>query len=166
LAVELELPAAWRVHPVFHVSLIRPAPTDRHPGQPPPPPRPGPIADAGDPDAYEVDKILDCRRTARGLRFRVQWAGWPIEEATDEPLQNVLSATDALRIFYAENPHKPRPPHLANPPTLPHAARETSPALEGGSVTPSPPLGSGPEHVTRPHVTRPRRTTSRPSRFR
>lgn len=96
VAYRLELPATMRIHPVFHVSLLRPymATEDerRQPNSRPPP--------IQDDDVFLAEKLLDRRevkvngRTA--VQYLVQWQGYPLYEATWEPAQNLLG-TDLQR---------------------------------------------------------------------
>ena len=75
----LDLPPAWRVHPVFHVSYLkrfkRPKELERE--EPPPPP----VMAEGE-EEYEVEAIL--RHKGKGARrlYLVMWKGYPITEAS------------------------------------------------------------------------------------
>ena len=63
VSVRLRLPRSMRVHPMFHVSNLKPAHSSRlcPPAEPPPPPR---FIDGG--PVYMVNKILSARRRGRG----------------------------------------------------------------------------------------------------
>ncbi len=93
VAVRLKLPhTLGRVHPVFHVSKVKPVfHSPLHPvGSPltPPPPR---IVD-GTP-VYTVRKLLDVRRRGRGFQFLVDWEGYGPEERSWIPARDILDQT-------------------------------------------------------------------------
>ena len=82
----LELPKKWRIHDVFHISLLEQDTTKK-----------GQINDmqlefeAGNNKEYEVDGILDNAVYAKesagqlpGLYYPVLWKGYPEEENTWE----------------------------------------------------------------------------------
>ena len=104
-AYELELPAGMDIHPVFHVSLLKPAATDPHEGQRAAPPPPVVVNDE---DEYEVYEILDSKRgRGRGgpVRYLVKWTGHGTPNW--EPYENVKHL-DALRKFHLLYPKKPQ----------------------------------------------------------
>ena len=68
-AYKLELLAAMKVHPVFHVSLLEPAASDPLPGQLQPPPPP--VIIDGEPE-WEVDEIVDSKFMGKTLRYLVR----------------------------------------------------------------------------------------------
>lgn len=107
-AYRLDLPSSMRIHPVFNVSLLRPAATDPLPGQVNPPPPPVQIRGI---DEWEVDEIVDSYWNRRGggkhLRYIVRWIGYP--DPTDEPARNVANAAECVATFHRRYPDKPGP---------------------------------------------------------
>ena len=99
---QLRLGKTSRLHPVFHVSLLEPAP-----------PHTQEITEAElepehDVDIYEVEKILDCRISTNGkLEYFIKWKGWDDIHSSWEPKSN-LSCPGALAVFYRQNPTAPR----------------------------------------------------------
>lgn len=95
VAFELSLPDSYRIHPVFHVSLLKPAIPDPFPGRVEPPPPPVTV---GEETEYEVESVLDCRKRGRQTQCLIKWKGYPPEAN--------LHAPRLLREFQAKHPEK------------------------------------------------------------
>ena len=93
MAYRLDLPPAWRIHPVFHVSNLkrfhRSTEFERE-EQPPPP-----VLVDGE-EEYEVEAIL--RHKGQGARrlYQVLWRGYPGTEASWEPESHLRNAPHIL----------------------------------------------------------------------
>jgi hypothetical protein len=101
VAFELHLPPAWRIHPVFHISLLEPADPDTPQG-----PAPELDPETQEPE-YEVERLLSVRRRRNKLQWLVKWVGYANEENTWEPKEMLTNCPLALRQFYQENPGAP-----------------------------------------------------------
>jgi hypothetical protein len=112
VAYKLDLPDHMKIHPVFHVNLIKPYIQGKTP-MPPQPPLPELIDGHYE---WEVYRILSHRsvpyhtgakgrskgHTAHKTVYLVQWAAYPIEEATWEPATHLKNAQDAVDAYYRE----------------------------------------------------------------
>jgi hypothetical protein len=94
-AFELALPSTLTIHPVFHVSLLKPFVV---------PPfvdkdytRPGPLVSGRTGEIYEVDAILAKRREGGKMMYLVSWTGWPPEENSWQPARNVAHLKEDMR---------------------------------------------------------------------
>ncbi|CAM6101969.1 unnamed protein product [Calypogeia fissa] len=103
VAYELSLPETMRhLHLVFHVSLLKPyisrPSTFSNPHPTPPLPQ---VVD--DHIEYEVDRILQKRIIRRGrktiVEYLVLWKGFPLHEATWEPIGNLTHCANILQKF-------------------------------------------------------------------
>ena len=79
LAYRLKIPDHWKIHNVFTIAQLEPAPEPgSDPYSRPIPDEPGPVEP--DTDAYEVERILDKRviRKGRGysIQYQIRWKGW------------------------------------------------------------------------------------------
>ena len=105
VAFRLALPSHFRIHDVFHVSLLEPHYASQLPGRQAPPPPPPVQLTTG--EEYEVDQILDSRWHRRHLQYLVLWRGYPMSEATWEPSENLQNAPEVVQDFHHRYPHKP-----------------------------------------------------------
>ncbi len=84
----LQLPAPYRIHPVFHVSLLKSfypsAPDPNEPGVPPPP------EVLAEPTIYRVRNIMDSRRRGGHLEYFIDWEGYGPEERSWVARDDVL----------------------------------------------------------------------------
>ena len=84
MTYQLKLPTTWKIHPVFHATLLRQyKETDVYGANFP---RPPPDVIEGE-ETYEVERILKHRKRGRGYQYYVAWKGYPISEASWEPEQ-------------------------------------------------------------------------------
>jgi hypothetical protein len=106
VAYELELPSSMTgIHPVFHISKLRPYRdgSAAFPSRPVPVTRPpAELLDTGE-EAWEVDRIVDKRTRRFGRHQRVEylvlWKGYPEWEKTWEPEQNLRMARQAIQEY-------------------------------------------------------------------
>ena len=98
-AYELELPASLKIHPVINVSQLKEYRdgAQAFPDRPVPLTRPEPVAseDNGAPE-WEVDRVLDHRKNRKRTQYLVLWKGYPLSEATWEPIENLDGALDLV----------------------------------------------------------------------
>jgi hypothetical protein len=84
VAYKLSLPAEYgRLHPVFHVSLLKP-----HNGPVPIARAPLPVPGTYGVD-FEVDRIVGKRHSRNRVEYLVQWKGYGPYDATWEPADNL-----------------------------------------------------------------------------
>jgi transposase InsO family protein len=107
-AYRLKLPPALnRLHPVFNVVKLMPAPDDPIPGRPSPDHPPPALIDEKGEEHYEVEEVLDSRLFRGKLHFLIKWKGYGYEE-NKWVREDEIDAPDLLREFYTKNPGAPR----------------------------------------------------------
>lgn len=96
LVYQLKLPDQWRIHPVFHASLLMPfKENDVHgPNFLSPPPD---LVDGQ--EEYEVEAILAHRRHGRGYKFLIKWKGFAPADNTWEPATNLTNANKIIEAY-------------------------------------------------------------------
>jgi len=94
-AVELELPALLRVHPVVNVRrLVKYREQVEEQKKIPPPP-----VEVDGEKEYEVEEILDRQERRGKMRYLVKWKGYTAEENTWEGLENLKNAREKIEEF-------------------------------------------------------------------
>ncbi len=103
---ELNLPKTMRKHPVFHVSLLKPAPREAPTVQ---------ETTIESDKEYQVEKILG--KNSEG-KYLIKWKGYENSENTWEPSTNLTNCQDLLQRFHqqtgqpGQRTSQPRDPRL------------------------------------------------------
>ena len=109
----LELQTRWRIHNVFHVSLLEPYRANNIEGRATSRPKPEEIEGEME---YEVETILQSEirttkkkvkgryKSYRTLYYLVKWKGYPEDECSWEPGTNLGSAEKEVEEFHQNNP--------------------------------------------------------------
>ena len=99
LVYRLRLPDNMGIHPVFHVSLLKPY---KQPStlQRPAPRHPPPTIRDGE-EEYEVERILGDRVRRRRQEYLVRWKGYGPEHDSWEPSDNLGHAQEILTAYQA-----------------------------------------------------------------
>ena len=94
VSFQLQLPAAARIHDVFHCSLLKPADDSQtlglHGTQ---------LPAATDSGEYEVEKILTRRGENDHLQYLIKWKGYPMDDCSWEPASNLKNSKRILAAF-------------------------------------------------------------------
>ena len=113
----LALQERWRIHNVFHASLLEPH--RGNPFQQRPISRPLPEEVDGELE-YEVESLLQSEirtsrrrqgsrhRNIRTLYFLVKWKGYPEDECTWEPGSSLEGVPELIEQFYHTHPDAPK----------------------------------------------------------
>ncbi|KAI2667316.1 Transposon Tf2-8 polyprotein [Labeo rohita] len=110
---QLQLPPRYRIHPTFHVSLLKPF----HPsatGTPGAEVEPPPPEILEPPSIYTVHEILDSRRRGGHLEYLVDWEGYGPEERSWVPKDDILDPT-LISDFHRDHPDHPAPRGRGHP---------------------------------------------------
>ncbi|KAL0149885.1 hypothetical protein M9458_054816 [Cirrhinus mrigala] len=104
---QLQLPPRYRIHPTFHISLLKPCypSATEQPGaevEPPPPEILEP------PSIYTVHEILGSRRRGGQLEYLVDWEGYGPEERSWVSRDDILDPT-LLSDFHRDHSDQPAP---------------------------------------------------------
>ena len=96
---KLKLPPTWRIKDTFNESLLRPYfpplfPSQKSHSRPPP-------VSVDNQEEYEVEEILDTRYSTRRKKqeYLVKWLGYPHEDNTWEPAENLTNAQKSIDTF-------------------------------------------------------------------
>jgi hypothetical protein len=111
LAVKLTLPRKWRIHDVFHVSLVEPYRVGNLQPAPDPSRTLREADDVENSAEYDVDQIMGSTKKGRRVLYLVKWRDYPDRrDWTNEPFDNFSSegALEELREFHRRNPTAPR----------------------------------------------------------
>lgn len=102
----LQLPKTMKIHPVFHVDLLKRHRPDLIPGRTP---RPLPPVVVDGEEEFVVDSILDSRLFKGQLQYFVHWKNYSVSDRSWEPAQNLKNSPDLITKFHQSHPKKPRP---------------------------------------------------------
>ncbi len=117
------------IHPVFHVSLLKPhhelsyvdeqssqnnsAPRLTSPLSPPDPPH---VTTNNMAPLYEVERVLGKRCRGNRIQYLVKWVGYEDHENSWEPEENLAEALDAIRKWEQTDQQKERQDRQARQP--------------------------------------------------
>jgi hypothetical protein len=113
----LKLPTTWRIHNVFHASLLTPYKETTLNGNKYQEPVPELID--GQPE-WEVEQILGTRRQGNQLQYLVRWKGFSEAHDSWEPLAHI-NADQLIKEFYHANPQAICIVTYKTSPTSPHS---------------------------------------------
>ena len=112
-AFKLEISPRWKIHPIFHVSLLEPYYHSNRPGWEQPRPEPEKIhCDL----EWEVERIIKSeiityvrrRGWMQEIRYFVKWAGCSEDKNIWEPPASLENAQELVESFHRENPEMPK----------------------------------------------------------
>jgi len=120
LAVRLTLPRKWKIHNVFHLSLLEPYRTSEHRAPLDPSKVLREVDDIEQSEEYDVEEVMSSVERGWGnnktILYLVKWLDCPErKDRTEEPCDNFsVGGLEKLREFHRRNPDAPRDYRLTN----------------------------------------------------
>ena len=131
---QIKLPPQWKIHNVFHTTLLTPYKETALNGSRNQEPAPELID--GQPE-WEVEQILRVRRYWRQVQYLVRWKGFSEAHDSWEPASNV-HADELVQEFYKRHPKAIQNTITQTPITIRRAIMSTLPLAERIANAPSP----------------------------
>ncbi|TPX37918.1 hypothetical protein SeLEV6574_g07822 [Synchytrium endobioticum] len=102
VAFEPQLPKSMKIHPVFHVDLLKPyvRSTDTSRSSPKPPP-----ISVEEQKGWIIKDIIDVRKKGKHYEYLIDWVGFPPESRTWEPRWH-LDDDELLKTWHSSHPEK------------------------------------------------------------
>ena len=101
ITYELKIPKTWKIHPVFHASLL--SPYGENPVHGPNFPKPPPDLIEGEKE-YEIEKILCHHKTPSNRSFLIRWKGFSAEDNSWKPEWNLKHSKSTLTEYKRRHP--------------------------------------------------------------
>ena len=130
---QLKLPPQWKIHDVFHATLLTPYKETTLNGNRNQEPAPELID--GQPE-WEVEQILRVRRYQRQVQYLVRWKGFSEAHDSWEPATNV-HADELVQEFYKRHPKAIRNTTTQSPILICNTTMSTTPLSERITNVPS-----------------------------
>jgi len=146
----LKLPQSWKIHNVFHATLLTPykeTPTNGSRYQ-----EPVPELIDGQPE-WEVEQILGARKRRQQLQYLVRWKGFSDAHDSWEPLAHI-NADQLIKEFYQNHPNTVRSITYKDstlPSSTPITIRRTT--MSNASTSPSQSPANNPAPAVLPPLT-------------
>lgn len=109
-AARLQLPQECKLHPVFNLDLLKLYVDGQisHPDRPVRDSRPAALAEE-DPErggpvrdpVYEVEEVISSRRRGAKRQYRVKWLGWPVEQSSWLPKEELQDCAELVAEYEA-----------------------------------------------------------------
>ena len=101
IVYQLRLPKTWKIHPIFHASLLSPYRENEVHGRNFPMPPPDLINGE---EEYESEKIIRHHRTPSSRSFLIQWKGYSAKEDSWVPERDLKHAKSTLVVYKKLHP--------------------------------------------------------------
>src|SRR6267142_2121312 len=150
VAYQLQLPPSWKIHPVFHASLL--SPYHETPSHGPNFSRPPPDLIDGEAE-YKVELIRShrCHGHSRKLQYLIKWKGYPKSNNTWEDTDQI-HVPNLIKLYHQNNPLQRIKGCLLllQKPHLPTWLSSRSPLLRSLPIPSSPLITKIPKHSSKP----------------
>jgi len=110
LAIRLTLPWKWKIHNVFHISLLEPSRTSEHRVPPDPSKLLREADDIEQSEEYDMEEVISSvehgRRNNKRILYLVMWLDYPERtDWTEEPFDNFsIGSLEKHQEFHLRNP--------------------------------------------------------------